>query len=45
MQRAGEGGRISAPVDRDWGMREFYIWDPDGNLLKFGVPVVSMAAE
>ena len=28
------------PVDRDWGMREFYIWDPDGNLLKFGVPVV-----
>ncbi|MDO7874568.1 hypothetical protein Q5H93_07480 [Hymenobacter sp. ASUV-10] len=24
---------------RPWGMREFYILDPDGNLLKFGEPV------
>ncbi len=45
MQRAGEGGRISAVTDRDWGMREFYVWDPDGNLLKFGVPAAAMAAE
>ena len=45
MQGAGEGGRISEVVDRDWGMREFYVWDPDGNLLKFGVPVAAMAAE
>lgn len=22
--------------DRPWGMREFYITDPSGNLLKFG---------
>jgi hypothetical protein len=22
---------------RQWGMREFYVTDPDGNLLKFGV--------
>lgn len=22
--------------DRSWGMREFYITDPSGNLLKFG---------
>jgi catechol 2,3-dioxygenase-like lactoylglutathione lyase family enzyme len=24
---------------RPWGMNEFYIIDPDGNLLKFGEPV------
>jgi len=23
-------------VDRPWGMREFYIHDPHGNLLRFG---------
>jgi uncharacterized glyoxalase superfamily protein PhnB len=36
MRRADEGGRIQTPQDTAWGMREFYIWDPDGNLLKFG---------
>ena len=36
MLGAIDGGRIKAPENRDWGMREFYIWDPDGNLLKFG---------
>jgi catechol 2,3-dioxygenase-like lactoylglutathione lyase family enzyme len=36
MARAAEGGRIQPPQDTAWGMREFYIWDPDGNLLKFG---------
>jgi len=24
-------------------MREFYVWDPDGNLLKFGVPTPAAA--
>ena len=24
---------------RSWGMNEFYVLDPDGNLLKFGEPV------
>jgi catechol 2,3-dioxygenase-like lactoylglutathione lyase family enzyme len=24
---------------RAWGMKEFYVLDPDGNLLKFGEPV------
>jgi len=24
---------------RTWGMNEFYVLDPDGNLLKFGEPV------
>jgi uncharacterized glyoxalase superfamily protein PhnB len=36
MLAARNGGRIAAPQDRPWGMREFYVWDPDGNLLKFG---------
>jgi catechol 2,3-dioxygenase-like lactoylglutathione lyase family enzyme len=37
MAGANQGGRISEVQQRDWGMREFYVWDPDGNLLKFGV--------
>jgi catechol 2,3-dioxygenase-like lactoylglutathione lyase family enzyme len=28
-----------ALTTRAWGMKEFYIIDPDGNLLKFGEPV------
>jgi hypothetical protein len=24
------------PEDRAWGMREFYVMDPSGNLLRFG---------
>ena len=39
MGRASEGGRISPVADREWDMREFYIWDPNGNLLRFGQPV------
>jgi catechol 2,3-dioxygenase-like lactoylglutathione lyase family enzyme len=27
------------PVDQTWGMREFFIDDPDGNVLRFGEPV------
>jgi catechol 2,3-dioxygenase-like lactoylglutathione lyase family enzyme len=30
------GGRISALETRSWGMCEFYVWDPSGNLLRFG---------
>ncbi|MGJ3262376.1 MAG: bleomycin resistance protein [Salinarimonas sp.] len=33
-----EGGRISLVATRDWGMREFYVWDPNGNLIRFGEP-------
>ena len=29
-------GRMSDIEDRDWGMRELYVWDPHGNLIKFG---------
>ena len=39
MRGASNGGRIATPEDRDWGMREFYVWDPDGKLLKFGQPI------
>jgi catechol 2,3-dioxygenase-like lactoylglutathione lyase family enzyme len=38
LSRASEGGRIAPVTDREWGMREFYVWDPNGNLLRFGVP-------
>ncbi len=24
------------PLDQTWGMREFYVRDPDGNALRFG---------
>jgi len=24
-----------SPVDQTWGMREFYVEDPDGNTLRF----------
>jgi len=27
------------PVNQTWGMREFYVRDPDGNTLRFGSPV------
>jgi catechol 2,3-dioxygenase-like lactoylglutathione lyase family enzyme len=27
------------PVDQTWGMREFYVRDPDGNALRFGSPI------
>ncbi|MFI5011844.1 MAG: bleomycin resistance protein [Hyphomicrobiales bacterium] len=36
MLKASEGGRISEIEDRTWKMREFYVWDPNGNLLRFG---------
>ena len=32
----GAGGRLSDFAVRPWGMKEFYIWDPHGNLMKFG---------
>lgn len=29
--------RLTEPEVRPWGMNEFYLVDPDGNLLKFGI--------
>lgn len=42
FEGAREGGRISEVADRAWGMREFYVWDPDGNLLRFCAPVAGL---
>ncbi len=30
--------RLSPIAPRPWGMTEFYVWDPHGNLLRFGNP-------
>jgi catechol 2,3-dioxygenase-like lactoylglutathione lyase family enzyme len=30
---------LDLPVARNWGMRELYVVDPHGNLLKIGEPV------
>jgi catechol 2,3-dioxygenase-like lactoylglutathione lyase family enzyme len=27
------------PVNQTWGIREFYVTDPDGNTLRFGEPI------
>jgi catechol 2,3-dioxygenase-like lactoylglutathione lyase family enzyme len=27
------------PVDQTWGMREFYVDDPNGNTLRFCMPI------
>src|SRR5262249_2801993 len=43
LSAANDGGRLSEVADRAWGMREFYVTDPDGNLLKFGVPAPAAA--
>jgi catechol 2,3-dioxygenase-like lactoylglutathione lyase family enzyme len=32
------GSRLQAPVDTDYGMREFALIDPSGNLLRVGSP-------
>jgi hypothetical protein len=35
------GSRMIEPVDTDYGMREFAVVDPHGNLLRVGAPIVS----
>lgn len=35
---ARRGLNVAPPERRPWGMREFYVIDPHGNLLKFGEP-------
>lgn len=31
---AAPKARITQPTDKPWGMREFYVFDPSGNLLR-----------
>jgi uncharacterized glyoxalase superfamily protein PhnB len=34
-----KGAPVNQPTVRPWGMKELYVIDPHGNLLKFGEPV------
>jgi catechol 2,3-dioxygenase-like lactoylglutathione lyase family enzyme len=34
------GLELDPPIVRDWGMKELYVIDPHGNLLKFGEDVL-----
>lgn len=36
---AATGSRIEAPVDTDYGMREFAVVDRNGNLVRVGSPL------
>ena len=36
---SARGLQLAPPQDREWGMRELYVIDPHGNLLKFGEPL------
>lgn len=36
FRQTAQTARLIAPEDREWGMREFYTYDLDGNLLRFG---------
>lgn len=38
-RQAGVGGRLVAPQDTDYGLREGAHVDPYGNLLRFGSPL------
>jgi SAM-dependent methyltransferase/catechol 2,3-dioxygenase-like lactoylglutathione lyase family enzyme len=33
------------PVDQSWGMREFYVRDPDGNTLRCGSPIPALTGD
>ena len=35
---ARRGLVLAPPQNQPWGMRELYVMDPHGNLLKFGEP-------
>lgn len=35
---AARGLQVAPPVIQPWGMKEMYVIDPHGNLLKFGEP-------
>ena len=41
---AETGSRLIAPADTDYGMREFALVDPNGNLLRVGSPADQSSA-
>ena len=36
LEFISRGADVKPPEDRPWGMKELYVIDPHGNLLKFG---------
>ena len=42
----GRGARIIVPAaDRAYGMRDFSVLDPDGNVLVFGMSIAGRSAD
>lgn len=39
----GIGGRAVSPADADYGLREGAHVDPDGNLIRYGTPILGTA--
>ena len=39
LQVQDKAGVTMEPVTQTWGMREFYVADPDGNQIRFGQPI------
>ena len=33
-------GITMQPVQQTWGMKEFYVADPDGNIIRFGQQII-----
>ena len=40
LQVQDKAGITLEPVTQTWGMKEFYVTDPDGNRIRFGQPIV-----
>lgn len=40
LEANGKPGITMEPVEQTWGMKEFYVADPDGNRIRFGQPIV-----
>ncbi len=39
LQVQDKAGITMEPVTQTWGMKEFYVADPDGNRIRFGQPI------
>ncbi len=40
LKKQETSGITMEPVQQTWGMKEFYVTDPDGNRIRFGQPLV-----
>ena len=41
LEAQEESGITMEPVEQTWGMKEFYVADPDGNRIRFGQQIDS----